>query len=99
MWVLSLGMQRHAIAVAIVPQAFQIGAVIRIVMEDGCAAILEGEEMITPAGDVEAWLAGHGGGRSGWCSNQSMLMPDPNYLFRLPHSRAKKTSIARAHAA
>jgi hypothetical protein len=56
-----VGMQRHAIALAI---ALQIGAVIRVVMEDRDTAIHAGEDMIEPAGDVESWLAGHGRERS-----------------------------------
>jgi len=61
---LSLGVQRHAIALAIAFKAGQIGAVIRVVMEDRGAAIAAGEDMIKPAGDVETWLAGHGGERT-----------------------------------
>jgi hypothetical protein len=59
-----VGMQRHAIALAIALQALQIGAVIRVVMEDRDTAIPAGEDMIEPAGDVESWLAGHGRERS-----------------------------------
>jgi len=33
-------------------------------MEDRSAAIPAGEDMIEPAGDVESWLAGHGGERT-----------------------------------
>jgi hypothetical protein len=55
-------MQRHAIVLVI---AFQIGVVIPVVMEDRSAAIAAGEDMIEPAGNVHAWLAGHGGRRGG----------------------------------
>lgn len=44
-----VGMQRHAIAVAIALEALRIGAVIRVVMEDRGAAIPAGEDMIEPA--------------------------------------------------
>jgi hypothetical protein len=54
----SVGMQRHAIAVAIALEALQIGAGVRVVMEDRGTAIPVDEDMIKPAGDVEAWLAG-----------------------------------------
>ncbi len=57
------------------------GSVIRVVMEDRGAAIAAGENMIEPAGDVEAWLAGHAGERSEWCSNQSILVPDLNSVL------------------
>ena len=56
----NVGMQRHAIAVTIALKALQIGAVIRVVMEDRGAAIPAGEGMIEPARDVESWLAGQG---------------------------------------
>jgi len=72
-----VGVERHAIAVAIALGALLIGAVIRVVMEDRGAAIAAGEDMIEPAGDVEAWLAGHGGERGGWSCNNSIRMPDP----------------------
>lgn len=49
-------MQRHAIVLAIALQAFQIGAVIRGVMEDRDTAVPAGEDMLEPAGDVESWL-------------------------------------------
>jgi hypothetical protein len=54
-------MQRHAIPLEIALDALQIGAVIRVVMEDRGRAIAAGEDMIKPAGDVEAWLAGYNG--------------------------------------
>ena len=42
-----------------------IGTVIRIVMEDRGAAIAAGEDVVEPAGNIEAWLAGHWGARAG----------------------------------
>lgn len=70
-------MERHAIALAIALAVLQIGVIIRFVMEDRGAATPAGEEKIAPAGDVEAWLAGHGGERGGWSCNNSIRMPDP----------------------
>jgi hypothetical protein len=61
--------------VAIALEALQIGAGIRVVMEDRGAAIPAGEDMIEPAGDVEAWLAGHGRKRRRWRCNKSIRMP------------------------
>jgi anti-sigma regulatory factor (Ser/Thr protein kinase) len=58
-------MQRHAIAVAIVLEALQIGVAILVVMEDRGPAIAAGEDVIEPTWDVEACLAGHEGERSG----------------------------------
>ena len=53
-----LGMQRHAIALAMA-MALQIGAGIRVVMKDRGAAIAADEDMIVPAGNAESWLAGY----------------------------------------
>lgn len=54
-------MERHAIALAIALEAIQIGAGIRVVMEDCGAAIAAGEGVIEPAGEIASWLAGHWG--------------------------------------
>jgi hypothetical protein len=53
-------MQRHAIVLAIVLEALQIGVAIRVVMEDRRAAIPAGQDMIEPDREIESWLAGHG---------------------------------------
>lgn len=69
----------HAIALAIALEAFQIGAVIRVVMEDRGAAIPTSEDVIEPAGAIEACLDGHWGERGGWSYNESIRIPDANH--------------------
>lgn len=79
---------------AIALEAFQIGAGIRVVMEDRGAAIAAGEDMIEPAREIESWHAGHGGEHSEWSCNKSIRMPDPNSMLtfgRVP-SGGRKTS-------
>lgn len=49
---LFVGMERHAIALAIALEALQIGTGIRVVMKDRSAAIPVGEEMLAPAGAI-----------------------------------------------
>jgi len=80
----NVGMQRHAIAVTIALKALQIGAVIRVVMEDRGAAIAAGEDMMEPASEIESWLAGYYmGERSGRSCNKSMRMPAPDSQLKL----------------
>jgi hypothetical protein len=69
-----VGMERHTIPLAI---ALQIGAAIRVVLEDRGAAIPVGEDMREPARKVEAWLSGHGGEHSELSCNKSLCIPDP----------------------
>jgi hypothetical protein len=61
-------------------EALQIGAVIRVIMEDRGAAIAASEDMVEPAWEIESWLAGHWGERSGWSYDRSMRMRDPNSM-------------------
>jgi hypothetical protein len=52
-----VGVECQPIALAIALQAFEIGAVIRVVMKDRCAAIAAGDHMIECARYIEPWFA------------------------------------------
>lgn len=82
-------MERHAIALAIALAVLQIGVIIRFVMEDRGAAIAAGEDMIEPAGDVEAWLVGHRGERTVRELLSHYACPTP---IRVPPSRSRVPS-------
>ncbi len=49
-------------------------------MEDRGEAIAVGEDRIEPAREVESWLVGYAGVRSGWGCNESIYRPNPSSL-------------------
>lgn len=68
---------------------------------DRGTAIAAGEDRIEVAGDVQAWLAGHGGELSGWGCNESLYRPNPNSLTfsfvpdDILHIKGETTLVAR----
>lgn len=72
----------QAVALAIAFKAVEVGAVIRVVMEDGGTTIAASNHVIDRTGDIEPGLASHGRDGMACRCNKLMLRPDTNSLYR-----------------